>query len=67
MNVCELTDGQLNELKWQYAIDHSDHDLSLDELDDSVAIPNEVIYDYYDDYDFTDDDFFCSSGLNWRF
>ena len=64
MNVTELTDGQVDELKCQYAIDHSCHDLSWGELADSCNIPTDVIYDYFDGYDFTDDDFFCSSGLN---
>lgn len=77
MNVYELTDGQIDELKQTYLCELADcgeyadvmgvdwDEPSWGELANArELVPTDVIYDKYDGVEFTDDDFFCSSNLN---
>lgn len=55
MNVKELNQNQLDELKTTYLYDVA-NDYST-----AAEIPNEVIFDHYSDIDFVDDDFACTA------
>lgn len=55
----ELTHDELDELKQNYLFDHVDSP-SYQELANSVDIPDEVIFEYYEGFDFVEDDFFCN-------
>lgn len=61
MTVKELNKDQLEELKQRYIIDTVGNP-SWGELADADSIADEIIFKEYDDYVFTNDDFFCSCG-----
>ena len=60
MTVKDLSRNQLDELKQAYAIQLSETE--GEEITDSAEIPDEVIFNHYDEVIFTNDDFFCSCG-----
>ena len=61
--VTDLTKEQLSELKQSYKTQLlEDSDISYEELIDAEKIPDEVIFNHYEDMTFSDDDFFCSSN-----
>ena len=60
MTVRELNRNQLNELKQAYVCEMIENP-SWSELADSENIPDEVIFNHYDDYFFVEDDFSCHS------
>lgn len=65
MTVRDLDREQLNELKQAYATQlaecgEDELGLSCEELADTSEIPEEVIFNHYEDMIFTEDDFFCS-------
>lgn len=60
MNVRELNDEQLRQLKQAYLFDNpatKNDEISWDDLIESADTPNEVIFDFYDGIVFTEDDF----------
>lgn len=62
MKVIELTKDQLKELKIAY-MDRKG-ELSMSEiLEADELIPDEVVFLYYANYDFTPDDFSCTAEL----
>lgn len=61
MTVYELNRDQLDELKQSYVCEKVDCP-SYGELADAVDISDEVVQEYYADYEFTSDDFFCTAG-----
>ena len=70
MSVTELNREQLNELKQRYATqlyecgeEEEVLGITYQELADATKIPDEVIFNHYDEITFTEDDFFCSSGM----
>lgn len=70
MLVTELNREQLDELKQTYVTqlyecgeDEEVLGISYQELADATEIPDEVIFNHYDGITFTEDDFFCSSGM----
>lgn len=68
MTVQELNRMQLEELKQAYATEmcsEKGEDISYGELADAINIPDEVIYEHYNVYDFTNDDFFCTANAVW--
>lgn len=56
MNVRELNENQLGELKSKYFYDVENEYEYVDE------VPNELVYEYFDGICFTEDDFCCSAG-----
>ena len=64
MDVKELSKDQLEELKFAYfyTFDSDDHYLGMDFPDGFLSIPNEVIFDYYKEIYFVNDDFSCTEG-----
>ena len=65
MTVYELTRDQLNELKsayfWSEDYKNVDNSAGLPCLF-PLDIPDAVIYNMYNGYDFVPDDFFCTAG-----
>lgn len=68
MTVYELSRDQLVELKQSYLEEYLDHWADKDEtisygdlMDADELIPDETIFELYEDTIFTDDDFFCSA------
>ena len=59
MKVRELNRDELDELKMAYASERNDN-ISYVELIDALDIPDDVIFDHYDDIEFTEDDFYCN-------
>ena len=60
MTVKELNREQLNELKQAYAYQlKEDCDMSYEDLVNTTNIPDDVIFEHYDEINFTEDDFFC--------
>lgn len=71
MTVRELNREQLDELKQTYACqlrdcgeDEEVIGISYQELVDALRIPDEVIFEHYDDIWFVEDDFFCGKEEN---
>lgn len=62
-NVQELTRAQLDELKQNY-ICTACNSPSWGDLADVDRIPDSIIFEYYTDTVFRDDDFFCSAEYN---
>lgn len=58
MLVRELNQDQIDELKLTYYYDVENNYTTMYE------IPNEVIYDYYNDINFVNDDFACTAGVD---
>lgn len=63
MTVHQLSRDQLNELKQSYLNETCDESPSYEELAEACNIPDELIFEHYDEYDFVNDDFFCSGGM----
>lgn len=76
MDVTELNRNQIIELKERYMIELSDegtysevmgvsHDAPSwgEILNADIIISDEIIFEHYGGYTFTDDDFFCSAKL----
>ena len=62
MKVTELSRDQLKELKIAYM--DREGNLSMSEvLEADELIPDEVVFLYYANYDFTPDDFSCTAEL----
>lgn len=59
MNVRELNQNQLNELKVRYIFEH-DPNPSWGDVEFAKNVPNEVIFKEYDGIYFVEEDFFCS-------
>lgn len=57
MDVTELTQDQLDELKNSYFYNVVEHNYSY--VND---IPNKVIFKHYKGINFVNDDFFCTAG-----
>lgn len=55
MNVTELTQDQIVELKWTYLYDVENEYSCIGE------IPDEVIFKHFDGIDFVDEDFACTT------
>ena len=69
MKVHELTRDQLVELKQRYLCDWYDsypfdhNGPSYQELADAdTIIPDDLVFDYFDGFDFVPDDFACTAG-----
>lgn len=67
MVVTELNRDQLNELKQAYITQLTECDdevlgTSYEELIVSQDIPDEVIFEHYAGFDFSEDDFFCAAN-----
>lgn len=60
MNVKELSRKQIEELKDGYYRGHTNHD-AAEVFKSPMEVPDEVIFNCYDGYDFVDDDFTCSA------
>ena len=54
---------QLNELKETYMFETVCSGPSYSDLAEACNIPDELIFEHYDGYDFVNDDFFCSVGM----
>ena len=61
MTVRELNREQLDELKQRYIIDTVENP-SWRELADTDSITDEVVFEEYEHFVFTNDDFFCTCG-----
>lgn len=63
MNVCELNEGQLSQLKWNLYYGDESIEIPLDIVDQIESydyhdmIPNELVFQLYDGIDFVEDDF----------
>ena len=62
MNVRELSKDQLSELKQNYVCE-TVLAPSWGDLFEADNIPDEVIFEYYADIYFVNDDFFCTANL----
>lgn len=62
-SVYDLTRDQLEELKQAYAVQLHNDDISWGELADAQEIPDDIILEHYDGISFTNDDFFCTAGM----
>lgn len=60
MDVRELNEEQLDELKWTYF-----YDMESWEYEYPWDIPDDVIFNHYDGIDFVDDDFSCTCKPKW--
>lgn len=60
MNVRELTQEQLDQLKYDYyyQLHETDDDILGDNILYPCDIPNDVIFEYYDGIYFVEEDFF---------
>lgn len=63
MMVRQLSREQLNELKETYMFETVCSGPSYSDLAEACNIPDELIFEYYDGYDFVNDDFFCYAGM----
>jgi len=61
MLVTELNQRQLDELKITF-ICETNPCPSWGEIAEAMEISNETIYEHYEGYDFSSDDFFCTMG-----
>ena len=61
MLVKDLSKEQLDELKNAYFWGDKTRDGLPDEIISPEQIPDNIIFSYYADVDFVDDDFFCSA------
>lgn len=61
--IYDLTPDELNELKTAYFYNPENDDIIPDDIYFPEQIPDDIIYTYYDDITFTDDDFFCNIHL----
>ena len=63
MNVYELNDEQLSQLKWNLYYGDESIEISLDIIDQIEGydypdmIPDDIVYELYDGIDFVEDDF----------
>ena len=63
MNVYELTDEQLSQLKWNLYYGYESIEIPLDIVDQIESydypdmIPNELVFQLYEGIDFVEDDF----------
>lgn len=62
MTVRQLSREQLNELKETYMFETVCSGPSYSDLAEACNIPDELIFEHYDGYDFVNDDFFL---LRW--
>lgn len=62
MNVRELSKEQLSELKQNYVFETVAAP-SWGDLAEADNIPDSVVFDYYADIDFVNDDFFCTANM----
>ena len=60
MDVRELNEEQLDELKWTYF-----YDMESWEYEYPWDIPDDVIFNHYAGIDFVDDDFSCTAKNSW--
>lgn len=60
MNVHELQRDQLIELKQRYLCEHGDPSWG-DMADSDELVADQMIFDEYEDVDFTEDDFSCTA------
>lgn len=61
--VYDLSPDQMEELKESYAIQLENDGISWGELAAASEIPDEIILEHYNGITFTDDDFFCTAGM----
>lgn len=61
MSVYELTEKQIDELKWKYFYGDEFIENEIPNANFPSEIPNEVIFNAYDGIEFVSDDF-CSEG-----
>jgi hypothetical protein len=62
MKVTELSQDQLDALKFDYYYGKDEGDGHEDEYDSPYDVPNEVIHKHFEDIHFVPDDFGCSEG-----
>ena len=62
MTVYELSRDQMDELKVVYFYGDGTKDGLPDNIVYPWEIPNNIIFGYFSDIDFVDDDFSCSCG-----
>ena len=60
MDVRDLTTEQLQELKEAYFWQEETQDILGDDITFPEQIPDDVIFQYYEDVVFVDDDFVCT-------
>ena len=60
-NVRDLTREQLQELKDSYFWQEETQDILGDDITSPDEIPDDVIFQYYEDVVFVDDDFICTA------
>ena len=60
-NVQDLTKEQLQELKDSYFWQEETQDILGDDITSPDEIPDDVIFQYYEDVVFVDDDFICTA------
>ena len=64
MNVKDLSREQLTELKQHYYMNVLENDISYYEMAlINELVTDEEIFDYYSSTTFSNDDFFCTCGL----
>ncbi len=67
MTVHQLSREQLNELKETYMFETVCSGPSYSDLAEACNIPDELIFEHYDEYDFVNDDFFLFWwDVTWR-
>lgn len=67
MTVRQLSREQLNELKETYMFETVCSGPSYSDLAEACNIPDELIFEHYDGYDFVNDDFFLFWwDVTWR-
>ena len=59
--VHELNEDELNELKDAY-FDQLQYTEDADTFESADDIPNEIIFDHYEDIGFVKEDFFCNTN-----
>jgi hypothetical protein len=62
MNVKELNQDQLSELKSDYFYNHLTEEEQYNLYCCYWEIPDDIIFNFYDGIDFVTDDFFCTAG-----
>ena len=61
MDVRDLTREQLQELKEAYFWQEETRDILGDDITSPEEIPDDVIFQYYEDVVFVNDDFICTA------
>lgn len=62
MTVYDLNEDQISELKTAYFWGEETKDITPDDIMLPEQIPDDIIFNYYDCFIFTNDDFCCSVG-----